>query len=344
MSAPSRRPRNSRGAPFRNCRAARPNGDRRPISSLQALALRRPIRAAAASAIRRPKGRRNRRRTRAKCPIRNSTRRQKRRQNKMTGIRIMKTRLIIGAALAGAALFGALAVSFVSAQQTKPAPSAERREIEAIVREVIRDNPEIIVEALNAYSDQQTADAAAAAMPALLKEETGFVAGKNPAQAKVTVVELFDYHCGVCKRATSLVQELAHKDPAVRVIFRELPILRKESDAAARFALAAREQGRYLDYHFALMSQSGVLTEERLLEIAKSTGLDGKKLKADASAPKLETALQSNFEAAQRMRLDGTPSFIVTSQNGAFLRVIPGLDEGAIRTAIAEAKKAKPAG
>lgn len=256
----------------------------------------------------------------------------------------MKNGILIGAALAGAALFGAVAVSIVSAQQTRSAPTADRKAIEAVVRDVIRENPEIIVEALNAYAEQQSAEAAAISMPALLKEETGFVAGKSAAQAKVTVIELFDYHCGVCKRATPLVQELAQNDPAVRVIFRELPILRKESETAARFALAAREQGKYLDYHFALMSQSGVLTEARLLEIAKKAGLDENKLKSDANAAKLESALQSNFEAAQRMRLDGTPSFIVTAQNGDFLRVIPGLDEEEIQSAIAEAKKAKPAG
>ncbi len=256
----------------------------------------------------------------------------------------MKNRINIGAALAGAALFGAIAVSIVSAQQTKPAASADRKAIEAVVRDVIRDNPEIIVEALNSYADQQSAEAAAASLPALLKEDTGFVAGKNAAQASVTVIELFDYHCGVCKRATPLVQNLAQKDPAVRVIFRELPILRKESDAAARFALAAREQGKYLDYHFALMAQSGVLTETRLLEIARKTGLDEKKLKADSASPKLEAALQGNIEAARRMRLDGTPSFIITAQNGDFVRVVPGLDEAEIRSAIAEAKQAKPAG
>jgi protein-disulfide isomerase len=252
----------------------------------------------------------------------------------------INAKILIGASLAGAALFGAIAVSMVSAQQSKPAAPADRKAIEAIVREVIRDNPEIIVEALNAYSEQQSAEAAAASMPALLKEDTGYVAGKNLAQAKVTVIELFDYHCGVCKRATPLVQELAKNDPAVRVIFREYPVLRKESDVAARFALAAREQGKYLDYHFALMGQSGVLTEPRLLEVAQKAGLDPKKLKADSKAAKLETALQSNYEAGQRMRIDGTPSFIITAKNGDFLRVIPGLDEDAIRKAVAEAKKA----
>ena len=256
----------------------------------------------------------------------------------------MKTKLLVGAALAGAALLGAMAVSIVSAQQSKPGPTADRKAIEAIVRDIIRDNPEIVVDALNAYAEREASEAAAAALPALLKEETGFVAGKNPATAKVAVIELFDYHCGYCKRATELVRDLSTNDPAVKVVLRDLPLLRKESDQAARFALAAREQGKYLDYHFALLSQSGVLTEERLVSVAKTVGLDTVKLKKDAAAAKLDTALESNFQAAQRMRLDGTPSFIVTSVSGDFMRVVPGLDEKAVRDAIAEAKKAKPAG
>lgn len=256
----------------------------------------------------------------------------------------MNSKLLIGGALAGAALFGAVAVNVVSAQQSKPAPSEDRKAIEAIVREVIRDNPEIIVDALNAFAEREASDAAAAALPALLKEDTGFVAGKNSAAARVAVIELFDYHCGYCKRATGLVRELTKNDPAVKVILRDLPILRKESDQAARFALAAREQGKYLDYHFALLAQSGVLTEEKLLEVAKTVGLDAVRLKKDAGEAKLGDAIEGNIAAARRMRLDGTPSFIVTALDGGFMRVIPGLDEDAVRDAIAEAKKAKPAG
>jgi protein-disulfide isomerase len=256
----------------------------------------------------------------------------------------MNSKLLIGGALAGAALLGAIAVNVVSAQQSKPTPSGDRKAIEAIVRDVIRENPEIIVDALNAYAEREASDAAAAALPILLKEDTGFVAGKNPAAAKVVVIELFDYHCGYCKRATDLVRDLAKSDPAVKVILRDLPILRKESDDAARFALAAREQGKYLDYHFALLAQSGVLTEEKLLAVAKDVGLDQAQLKKDAAAAKLETAIAGNVEAARQMRLDGTPSFIIASLDGDFMRVIPGLDEEAVREAIAEAKKAKPAG
>ncbi len=256
----------------------------------------------------------------------------------------VNSKLLVGGALAGAALLGAIAVSIVSAQQSKPALSGDRQAIEAIVRDVIRDHPEIVVDALNAYAEREANEAAAAALPILLDEDTGFVAGKNPAAAKVAVIELFDYHCGYCKRATDLVRDLAKNDPAVKVIIRDLPILRKESDEAARYALAARDQGKFLDYHFALLSQSGVLTEERLIEVAKSVGLDTAKLKKDAAAAKLEEAIGGNVEAARRMRLDGTPSFIITSLGGDFMRVVPGLDEKAVRDAIADAKKAKPAG
>lgn len=256
----------------------------------------------------------------------------------------VNSKLLVGGALAGAALFGAIAVSIVSAQQSKPALSGDRKAIEAVVREVIRDHPEIVVDALNSYAEREANEAAAAALPILLNEDTGFVAGKNPAAAKVAVVELFDYHCGYCKRATDLVRDLAKNDPAVKVIIRDLPILRKESDHAARYALAAREQGKFLDYHFALLAQSGVLTEERLLDVARTVGLDTAKLKKDAAAAKLGEAIDGNVEAARRMRLDGTPSFVITSIGGDFMRVVPGLDERAVREAIADAKKAKPAG
>ncbi len=87
-----------------------------------------------------------------------------------------------------------------------------------------------------------------------------------------------------------------------------------------------------------------MLREEKLLSIADKVGLDGARLKKDAASPTLDAALQSNFEAAQRLRLDGTPSFIVTTLDGGFMRIIPGFDEGAVRQAVADAKRAKPAG
>ena len=135
----------------------------------------------------------------------------------------------------------------------------------------------------------------------MLNADSGFVAGKNIDAAKVAVIEMFDYHCGYCKRAAGQVKELTRNDPDVKVIFRELPILREESDIGAEFALAAREQGKFLDFHF---------------------------------------AIRSNHVIAAEMGIEGTPAFIVATLDGNYIDFINGYSEAALKEKISEAKKA----
>lgn len=253
----------------------------------------------------------------------------------------MKHRLLIVGAIAGAAFFGAIAANLVSAQQSKPtlASDLNRAAVEQIVRDVIRDDPAIIVEALNLYSENHLKDTARKHLPALLSADTGYVAGKNVGAAKVAVIEFFDYHCGFCKRGASFVQELTKSDAAVKVAFREYPIMREESEVASRYALAALKQGKYPELHFAMLKEPGVVTEDRIKEIAKSVGLDVKKLEADSKRPELTTIIDADRQAAREMGIDGTPTFIVASLDGEFVEVIPGFRPDDVKAAIAEAKK-----
>jgi protein-disulfide isomerase len=271
----------------------------------------------------------------------------------------MKSKFAVGAALVGAGLLGALAVAYSNADQagggqsvrssaptTAAFDSAEEEAIRTIVRSYLIDHPEVLVEALNGYEDkqrvaQETAmqENAVKHLAALASPEHGHVAGADPARANVVVVELFDYHCGFCKRATGMVRELTKSDPAVKVAFRELPILREESEFAARAALAARAQGKYAELHFALMDASGVLTRDRIKDIAKSHGLDVGKLEADAASPETTLALDETRRIADAMRVDGTPTFVVASLDGGFVQAIPGFRAEDLAEAIAAAKK-----
>ncbi|MEL7488095.1 MAG: DsbA family protein [Pseudomonadota bacterium] len=271
----------------------------------------------------------------------------------------MTSKLALGAALAGAALLGALAVGYGSAQpDADPAPTrnassgdvftaSEEEEIRALVHDYLLDNPEVIIDALNEFQarqrvaeEQKLKSGAKSNLSALLKGDGGYTAGADADDAKVAVVEFFDYHCGFCKRANGLVRELTKNDPAVKVVFRELPILRDESDTAAEYALAAREQGKYVDLHFALMEASGVLTEDRIKDIAKKAGVDVKALTAARKDRAIKSSLEETVRIAREMGVDGTPAFIIASTDGAFVEVLPGYRPEEILAAVEAAKKA----
>ncbi|MHA7873719.1 MAG: DsbA family protein, partial [Hyphococcus sp.] len=251
------------------------------------------------------------------------------------------TKVAIGGSLVGAFILGAAFVAYSSAQQETDRPNAseaplstsfsavEEAEIGEIVRAYLMDNPEVIIEAVNAYSERQRVAAesqarenAADHLTALLNPENGFVAGKNPDNARVAVIEMFDYHCGFCKRATDIVQDLVEEDSDIKVIFRELPILREESNYAAEISLAAREQDKFLDLHFALMKASGVLTKERIHDIARKEGLNIAKLEAAAEQQKVADAIIESHAIADEIGVNGTPAFIVAAVDGSYVDVV----------------------
>jgi len=181
-------------------------------------------------------------------------------------------------------------------------------------------------------------EGAAANLSALLSEENGFVTGKKPDTARIAVIEMFDYHCGYCKRATSLVREIAKNDDDVKVIFRELPILREESEYAAEVSLAAREQGKFLEMHFAMMDAKGVLTKERIHDIAKKEGVDVEKLEQDAQKPGVARAIIEGHDIAEQAGVNGTPAFIIAAVDGSYIDVVSGYYPDELLTKIEEAK------
>ena len=261
----------------------------------------------------------------------------------------MNRNLAIGGALAGAVALGATIAAFSNAQTGGGAGAFDEKqksEIETIVRDYLIANPEVILEAVRgleererARADELALEGARANLDALLADDGGFTIASDPAKARVAVIEMFDYHCGYCKRAMGLVQDLAREDAAVKVVFRELPVLREESELAARAALAARAQGKYAELHFAMMGASGVIDRARLKKIAADAGLDVARLEKDMEAPAVEKALEDTRRIADAMGVDGTPAFIIASLDGKFIRVVPGYSEEAIAEAIAEAKK-----
>lgn len=132
----------------------------------------------------------------------------------------------------------------------------------------------------------------------------------NP-DADIVIVEFFDYNCGYCKKALPDVATLLEEDKNIRVVFKEMPILSPASSVAARWSLAADKQGKYWEFHKALMAHSGNKTEDTLAKIATEIGLDAKQLRKDASDPAINNILDRNKRLADALTVRGTPGFII---------------------------------
>ncbi len=236
--------------------------------------------------------------------------------------------------LSTAVLFGASAALAQTTPQDTPAPAmsapvfsdTQRQAIEAIVKDYLVKNPDVLQEAIaegekRAQETQKLAQAAALkeSREALHNSPHGVVAG-NPT-GDVTLVEFFDYNCGYCRKALGDIQALIKGDPKLKVVLRDFPVLGAESLEASKLALAAKQQlkaDKMFDFHVKLLETKGRVTGERALAVAKEMGLDTARLAKDAQGPEVKAALSENMTLGDKLGLSGTPAFIIGDE------VIPG--------------------
>src|SRR5262245_4608946 len=199
--------------------------------------------------------------------------------------------------------------------------SAEQKSaIQAIIKDYLITNPEVFIEVQAALEAKMARDEAERTKKAVAEHAKDIyrapgapVAG-NP-NGDITVVEFFDYNCGYCKRGFGDVAKLIENDKNVRVVFKEFPILREESEQASRVALAAQKQGKYWEVHRELISTKGLVNEAVALKAAEKAGLDLVKLKADMVSPEVKAELDRVKELAKKLAINGTPHFLVGDQS-----------------------------
>ncbi|WP_323715561.1 DsbA family protein [Paracoccus aminovorans] len=131
----------------------------------------------------------------------------------------------------------------------------------------------------------------------------------NPSGDAV-LVEFSDYNCGFCRKSAPEVAAFLKSDPGVRLVVHEIPIFGEGSRYAARAALAARAQGKYPQFHRALMAMRGKAEQASVLRVAREVGLDVARLQRDMEAPEITARIESSLQLADQIGLVGTPSFI----------------------------------
>ena len=158
------------------------------------------------------------------------------------------------------------------------------------------------------------------------------------ANGDITIVEYFDYNCPYCRKIAPEIRQVVQDDGKVRLVLKDWPILGEVSKIAARMALAAKYQDKFVEAHDALIGVSSRLTEPRIRELLAGVGINIDRLDRDltAKAKEIDAILARNSAQAEAFEFRGTPSFIV----GKFR--VPGiLTMAQFEQVIADARKAK---
>jgi protein-disulfide isomerase len=225
-------------------------------------------------------------------------------------------RLIAAALVSGVFAFSAPAAH---AQSITP---AQRTEIEAIVKDYLLRNPEVMQEVMQELEKRQSiaetekAKGAIAANKDAIFNSPRQVTLGNP-KGDVTMVEFFDYNCGYCKRAMVDMMELLKGDPNLKVVLKEFPVLGEGSVQAAQVAAALMLQDKtgkkYLDFHQKLLTGRGQADKTRALTVAKEAGADMARLEKDMNGAEVRATLEESFKLAETLGLNGTPSYVINN-------------------------------
>jgi protein-disulfide isomerase len=216
----------------------------------------------------------------------------------------------------------AISVAGVTAASAQTFSEPQRGEIEKIVRDYLLKHPELLQEVMaELEKKQQTAEAEKARSAIKTHAEALFNSPRqvtlgNP-QGDVTFVEFFDYNCGYCKRALGDMTALMGKDPKLKVVLKEFPVLGPGSVEAAQVAVAVRMQDKggkkYMEFHQKMLLGRGQADKTRAMAVAKEIGLDMTRLEKDLKSDEITASLQESAKLAEALGLNGTPSYVIGS-------------------------------
>lgn len=217
-----------------------------------------------------------------------------------------------------AGIWFALDPGFRREQQTTRALANMPEDVfEQRVQRFILDHPEVIaasldrMEARRRAADELEGDIDAHA-DELFRDPASPVGG-NP-NGEISLVEFFDYNCPYCRQIASVMIEAEKRDPELRVVFKEFPILGPNSVFAAKAGLAANKQGKYVAFHDAMYQAPGAADQNKVMELAKSVSLDVDRLKAEMEDPAIAALIEKNLKLAEVLRINGTPGFVAGHQ------------------------------
>lgn len=196
-------------------------------------------------------------------------------------------------------------------------------EVEEMVLQIIRQNPEVLIESVENYQQQQRLKQQELRQSFLLELENNpqTIMAKSPTKGssdnKTILLEFSDFQCPYCGKAHQTVEEfMARHQDEVTLVYKHFPLssIHPQALAAAKAAWAAEQQGRFWPYYDALFTQQDNLGEELYLEIARDLDVDLERFDYDRQRKAATLAIAEDMELGQQIGIQGTPFFVLNGQ------------------------------
>ena len=150
--------------------------------------------------------------------------------------------------------------------------------------------------------------------------------------AKVTILEIGDYQCHMCKlwfeETRPLIIENYVNTGKANLVFIDMPFLGYDSTPASEATYCADDQGRYWDYHSALFEyqqeiDDGWASATRLQAIAFSLGLDIEQFDKCMTTDDHKAQVNFNMQMSKKeFGANSTPTFVIVNTQGESQKII----------------------
>lgn len=153
----------------------------------------------------------------------------------------------------------------------------------------------------------------------------------GPKDAKVTVVEYYDFECPPCGAYHPILTELEKQHPDVQFVYRYFPLSgHLNAMHAALAAEAAAAQGKFTEMKRAIFEHQDewggkdVADASLFVKYAQEIGLNIEKWEADRNSDAVKTRVEDSLKTGVTVGVRGTPTFYL---NGAPLETPRSLEE-----------------
>ncbi|WP_353119447.1 thioredoxin domain-containing protein [Nitratidesulfovibrio sp.] len=214
-----------------------------------------------------------------------------------------------------------------------PAQAASNEELKAALRDLLKENPELIMQVLRDNSEtvleiaQQGSNVRR--KKALISQwqvdqtqpKKANLEGRpmrGPTNAPVTIIAYSDFTCPYCQQAAGTMELLlANYKDKVRYVFKHMPLdSHDNARLAAEYHVAAGMQDgkkAWAFYETVFRDREKLVAEGEsfLKKAAAEAGLDMKRLAQDIKGKKVKDSIEEDMAEARALNVQGTPYFLV---------------------------------